>query len=988
MSSPFPAEPDQGAKARQLERSLADLRALSQVIVEIGRSLDLDTVLRSSLQGIQRVVQGDSGCFLLLRPDTLTLQLARDDSLLPALREHLQTLAREPDLIAHSSSIENNTQIISTVGDRVGAILKAQSVDSYLLLPLAVQGRAIGVLLIVTNAGRLLEPTSVDLLMSIGEQVGMAIENARLHASVREAEEWRRTFMESSPEGFMEGDLMGRLTYVNDAACKILGYERVALLGMRTRDFTVQDAETARAASAQLQQTGVLVNQDAKIVTQSGEIRIVNFTSHLVRDEQEHIVRFQAVCHDVTERRSLVGMLRHRNEELAALNSIAGILSQPLDIPFSLDLVCEQITSITGMEGVGIYLMDESHSHLDLLSSRGLSENLLNQAQRLGLDDLITRRVAVEGQNFAIDDMMLYTEPSLAGPRQEGYHAGIAVPILKLGIPIGGIFVGTRNKSEYERSDIDLLLNVGKQIGQAVENANLYNQMQRRVRELDGLAQLSAACAASLDPLTISTFAVEWTQKLLDVDVADLRLLQGKDLNLIATKAMRPEFTYPKAISLGEQYDLFVGMRSPVVFNDLEKEMSPALEAWLGLRQHGLCALQVVPMVSREHVIGALAAAHSHPYRWSQRETDLLQTIANQVANVVDNAQLFQDVLSEERKIQAIFESGLSGLYATDAEGRIVMFNRAAERATGWALPEVQGRAWQEVFPGADPLFHMALDQKEPAYVLEGRTLKRRDGHIIPVAEAVAPLFDENTRVNGAVGAFWDLSKEKQAEWSREHFLTMVAHQLRSPLSAMLSALQLLERQNLSPARRTELWSVVKSDGVRLKKFADEFLELESTVQSPRPIQLEPLSIVTLVRQLVHQFKKDNPDRHFRVKSSQRELIAFSDSVRVDNILRNLLDNAVRYSPARSLIAVTIRSKEDIIDISVQDEGQGIVAGDRERIFEPFYRSSKLAGQPSDGHGLGLFIARNMVREIEGDIWLDEDERHGTTFHFTVRRYR
>ena len=382
------------------------------------------------------------------------------------------------------------------------------------------------------------------------------------------------------------------------------------------------------------------------------------------------------------------------------------------------------------------------------------------------------------------------------------------------------------------------------------------------------------------------------------------------------------------------------------------------------------------------------AAAHSHPYRWSQRETDLLQTIANQVANVVDNAQLFQDVLSEERKIQAIFESGLSGLYATDAEGRIVMFNRAAERATGWALPEVQGRAWQEVFPGADPLFHMALDQKEPAYVLEGRTLKRRDGHIIPVAEAVAPLFDENTRVNGAVGAFWDLSKEKQAEWSREHFLTMVAHQLRSPLSAMLSALQLLERQNLSPARRTELWSVVKSDGVRLKKFADEFLELESTVQSPRPTQLEPLSIVTLVRQLVHQFKKDNPDRHFRVKSSQRELIAFSDSVRVDNILRNLLDNAVRYSPARSLIAVTIRSKEDIIDISVQDEGQGIVAGDRERIFEPFYRSSKLAGQPSDGHGLGLFIARNMVREIEGDIWLDEDERHGTTFHFTVRRYR
>ena len=508
MNLSIPIEPKQGANSRLLERNLSDLRALSQVIVEIGRSLDLDTVLQSSLMGIQRVVQGDSGCFLLVPPDRRSLELTHADTLPPSLREHLQSFALEPDLIPAPFGPEENARIILTVGKRVGEILKAECVDSYLLMPLAVQGRAIGALLILTTAGRVLEPASIDLLMSIGEHVGMAIENARLHASVLQAEEWRRTFMENSPEGFLEGDFEGHFTYVNDAACKILGYERAALLGLRVADFTIQDAATAHAASAQLQQTGVLVNQDAKIVTQSGENRIVNFTSHLVHGEQAQVVGFQAICHDVTERRILMETLAHRNDELAALNAIAGILSQPLDITNSLDLVCEQITSITGMEGVGLYLTDETQSGLNLLASRGLSENLLSQGRRLGLDDLITRRIAVEGQNFAIDDMMLYTEPNLAGPRQDGYHAGIAVPILKQGAPIGGIFVGTRNKREYERTDIELLLNVGKQIGQAVENANLYNQMQRRVRELDGLAQLSAACAASLDPHTISTFAV------------------------------------------------------------------------------------------------------------------------------------------------------------------------------------------------------------------------------------------------------------------------------------------------------------------------------------------------------------------------------------------------------------------------------------------------------------------------------------------------
>ncbi len=425
-----------------------------------------------------------------------------------------------------------------------------------------------------------------------------------------------------------------------------------------------------------------------------------------------------------------------------------------------------------------------------------------------------------------------------------------------------------------------------------------------------------------------------------------------------------------------------------MTFDDLENEPNDVLERWLGLRQRGLYALQAAPMFSREHVIGVLAAAHSHPHPWSQSEADLLQTVANQVANAVNNAQLYQSVLSEERKIQAIFESGLSGLYATDAVGRIILFNRAAERATGWTLQQVHGRTWQEVFSDANTLIKMALDRKEPIYIPEGRNLRTREGHSLPVAEAVAPLFDEENQVNGAVGAFWDLSKEKQAEQSRENFLMMVAHQLRSPLAALLSALQLLERQSLSAAKRAELWSIVKSDGVRLKKFADEFLDLESAVQSPRPVQLEPLSIVTLTRNLVHVFKKNHRSHHFRVKASQRELIAFSDPVRVENILRNLLDNALRYSPAKSFITVSIEPRPDVVEISVRDQGEGISPQDRERIFEPFYRFSKLAGQRGDGHGLGLFIARTMVKEIEGEIWFDGEPGHGTTFHFTVRRYK
>jgi len=984
MSHPSTLELHRENEARPLDPGLGDLRALTRVLIEISRSLDLENVLQASLDGIRAVVNGDAGCFLLLQTRTPPLYLASASTLPPLLREQLVRLTFDPRLDPAATS-EDRIGVISRIGQGVREILLAQAIESFVLIPLTALGRPVGVLLVLTCAGSPPRPPSVGLLMSIGEQVGRAIDNARLHTSVRESEEWRRTFMENSPDAFWEGDFQGRITYANDAACKLIGRTREELLGMRIRDFTLEAAESRHAAAVELRQKGFLVDRETKIVTKSGEIRTVNYATRVVRDRQGKVVRFQSISHDTTEQQKLLAALRHRNEELAALNEIANILSHPLDVVRSLDLVCEQITSITGMEGAAIYLVDEAQPVLNLIAYRGLSDSLVNQGRQLGLDDPLTRRIVVEGEPIAMDDMMAYAETSLAGPRQEGYRAGIAVPILKQNAPIGGIFVGSKVRAEYERSDINLLLNVGKQIGQAAENANLIVQMQRRVQELDGLAKLSAACAASLEPRAVSELAVEWTQKLLEVDLASLRLLEGKELFPIAVKAVSPEFAYSGRISLEDRFDQFVQLRSPLIANDLTKEPSP-LEGWLALQHGGLRALLLMPLSARDRVIGAITVAHSHAHVWSQREIDLLQTIANQTANAIHNAVLFQNVLSEQRKVEAIFDSGLSGLYATDVEGRIVMFNRAAERVTGWTRGEVQGQTWQEIFGDAAPLIGVTLESKEPAYDPTGRELKTRDGRTIPVAEAAAPLFDEKGQVNGAVGAFWDLTREQAAELSRERFLRLVAHQLRSPLTALLSARQLLDRPGLSRARRAELWGIVKSDGERLRKFADEFLDLEAAIKSPRPVQWEALPIAALARKLVHAFKTENHGHRFRVQACRPEPAVYADPDRVEHVLRNLLDNAATYSPVGSLVTVSIRPLDDAtIDVAVQDQGEGIPLEDRGHIFEPFYRSSRSTERRTYGHGLGLSIAQTIVREMGGEIWV-EGKKRGTVFHFTLRR--
>ncbi|MCL4394835.1 MAG: GAF domain-containing protein, partial [Chloroflexi bacterium] len=721
-----------GAPGRQMH-GVADLRALAQVILEIGRSLDLDDVLQASLRGILRVVGGDAGCFVLLRSDAPSVRLAHATNL-PALLyeqlEQLEQLTLDPNLVPNAMSGGNRLQVISSIGHQLTEILKHRSISSFLLIPLNALADPVGVLLILTRGGKLLEPGSVDLLMSIGEQVGMAIENARLHADLKESEGWHRAFIENSPDGFWEGDFEGRIIYVNDAACRIVEMPREELMGKRVRDLVI-DLGTASGMVQALQREGFLRDHVTAIRLKNRTLKTVSSTTRLVRNGAGKPVRYQSIFHDVTQSQQLLDKLSRRNQELNALNAIAAILSHPLELEQSFDQVCEQIVSITGMDSAALCLVDPSQTALCLVANRGVSEDLLNQVRRMGLDDPITRRIAVEGQVVAIDDVALYEEAGFAGPRAEGYHTGICMPVKKKGAVIGAVFVGSKSQTAYEQSDVDLLQNIGNQVGTALENAELYTQMQRRVEELDGLAQLSAACSASLDPAVLADIATSWTRRLLPSDLCTLRLIEADALSLRANSSTQPA-ELQEFVQFDRIFRDLAEKRVPYIVADVETDSALPASHKAAFRRVGMRSCLAVPLPVPDRVIGFLVSTRVGPHVWQPREVELLQTIGNQTANAIHNAMLFQSVLSEQRKVQALFDSGLSGLYATDADGRIVMFNRAAERISGWAFGEVMGREWKDVFADPAPLIAKALEQKETAYYPDGRRLTACDGRVIP----------------------------------------------------------------------------------------------------------------------------------------------------------------------------------------------------------------------------------------------------------------
>ncbi len=810
-------------------------------------------------------------------------------------------------------------------------------------------------------------------------------------AKLQTPEDWARAFIEHSPEIIWACDAKGRITFANDAACRFFEYDRATLLTLHITDLLASDQIFPHDLEQNFAQI-FPAHHIVKFRTGTNQVRDASYIPTPIRNAENQIIGYQIILHDTTEQQRTLGQLRQRNEELAALNAIADILNNPRDFMHALDQVCEQIVSITGMESAVILLVNQAQQCTEIVAHRGVSQQLYQAGYRVDLNDPVTHYIAVEGNVFAMDDLSTYQGNGLAGPRAEGYRAGIGVPIFKRDQPVGIIEVGSKIRVKYDPTDINLLLTIGRQIGKALENAELYAQMERRLKELDGIAKMTAACSGTLDPIELAQIAVRWANQLLACDSATVRLLYENKMRLAANYA-RHSMPLHFELEMDDLHRPIFEQRRPLIIEDVEQDNLPTTYRQ-GFLSIGIRAIAILPMQAREHVLGGLAVTFEQPHRWQANELDLAQTIANHVASAIEGAQLYQNVLSEQRKVQAIFDSGLSGLFATDAEGRITMFNHAAESITGWSHDEVYGKKWEEVFSDAspdspEPLIHDALYRKKTVFVQEGRQIRTRDGRVIPVAKAVAPLLDAQGNVTGAVGAFWDLSREQAAEMAREELLKEIAHQLRSPLTAVLAALQLLERPNLSVERRAEMWTALKRDGQRLRRFADQFLDLEAALKSVRPLNMEPLSIAGLVRTLVRSFQTQKSRHRFHVKSTPKNLLAFADEWRVENVLRNLLDNAIAYSPPETLITITIKPIPDqMLLISVRDQGPGIPLEDQTKIFAPFYRSASPQKRNTYGHGLGLAIAKRNVEEMGGHIWVESKAGQGATFFFTLRRYQ
>jgi len=242
---------------------------------------------------------------------------------------------------------------------------------------------------------------------------------------------------------------------------------------------------------------------------------------------------------------------------------------------------------------------------------------------------------------------------------------------------------------------------------------------------------------------------------------------------------------------------------------------------------------------------------------------------------------------------------------------------------------------------------------------------------------------------DGTVYAFRDLTNERALEMMRQDLVATVSHELRTPLAAIYGAALTLRRDDieLEEQLKSKLLEVIAEESGRLSEIVNDLLlasQLDTGKLQANVEACDPREITVLELDAARTHLPENVELRFE---APEELPAVSaDAGQLRQVLSNLIDNAIKYSPAGGAVTVALEPREHVVRFSVSDSGLGIPREEQARIFEKFYRLDPDMKQGIGGTGLGLYISRELVRRVDGRIWVESDGANGSTFVVEIPR--
>lgn len=690
--------------------------------------------------------------------------------------------------------------------------------------------------------------------------------------------------------------------------------------------------------------------------------------------------------------------LKRRVEQLARLEAIGR-------------QVTASITSGDVYETVvyhGLQATTATSGYLDILNSdTGKLETVAFETKNpedrehptrsLGAINRLAQQAFDTGQVTNVPDSQ--NDPEL-GSKMPQPSSMLFTPIISQGDTIGVITLEKGEKGGFSDEEEAFIIQLASQAANALRNASLYDELQQRLKEQSLLYQASAQIAESLDTNAVALALADSLAFAVNADAVYVYRYAVEDPSLNFLIGIEGKTTVDS-----RRNPRTLVMELPGVKACLENRRSiqwtsaapptPADSAHLESRGGG--TLLMLPLTIGGRMLGLVELIRNRMDLFEEEELRTVQSIAIQASIILENSDLFQQISQSNNLLSAVLNSTREGMLMIDRHGRIAVVNTQLKELIGSDLDQFADTPLQNIDQGL--LQRLGYKQSEVNDLVS--SLQSGKGHLpgistyeLPASERQilrrleTPVHDRQGKLIGWLIVVRDVSEEMQLEESRKHLTEMIVHDLRSPLSAILNSMELL-RMQLNIERQTPIMQqalgIADRSVHQMLGLVNALLDLSKLESGQFVLASIEVDFHELIPHLIDTFLPEAEQAgvilDFQLDPALPKMNL--DEEKIFRVLSNLLDNALKFTPAGGEVILKLRIRDSNLLIDVVDTGPGIPGDFREQIFNLYSQVPGTKGRRR-GTGLGLAFCKLAIEAHNGEIWVEDNPGGGSRFRIRL----
>jgi len=800
----------------------------------------------------------------------------------------------------------------------------------------------------------------------------------------------RDALVDASADGLIVLDARNRVVDLNLAARKILNEPSGDVLGKPASHLLTMGPELLA-----LDATPAPARAEWAIGS-NGQQRIYDLSVSPLADPQGRFTGRLIALRDITAHKATEAELRAQKQLFENLVAVGRATAEGLSLADTLQNVLDVAAALTKAERGSLFLLNAKEEVTDsLLTYRGVSPDERQDIVRRVMDRGLSGWVVRHRQGVLIADTA-HDERWLATPGDSHPVASaLGVPILSRTALVGVLTLSHSQPNRFKEEHLTLMKAAADQIALALRNAQIFDQQREMARHQAALYGVMRAVGEQLNPPSVARAAVEAIVRLV-VDQANWQHVslalpddEGSTWVAYTHKGQSPlAVGAPHAIAEGIVGRAFASGQTqgvPRVGDDPDYfNGDPATRSELA-----------VPLRRGDRVLAVLNLESDRANGFGPADVQLAESLADAVALVLDNANLYQEIAAESSRLQALIKASRDGIMLSVAR-RLRVIN-----APALALLRLTGEP--EDWLGcsiADVFRHMRHYAPEPAHKLLAATRAVRHGDEPPsegefeiaphtIHWLSLPVLSEGLPL-GRLLVLRDVTEDRLVEKMREDLTHTMVHDLRNPLTNIRMALELLNQVNNRPGapapdeQSREVVAIALNSTQRMLSLVNAILDVNRLESGQMPLVREPLSLFEAVTEV---FRLQLPlvmEKNLRLENAVAPELPtpYVDGGLVRRVLQNLVGNAIKFTPDDGNIRVSaaVEANGERVQVTVSDSGPGLPPEVRANLFQKF-----VTGHHRErGSGLGLAYCRLAIEAHGGRIWASSEPGRGAVFHFTL----